>query len=709
MRCTIGTKVEIIIMRRDGVNKNYRFIPYIGFSCWKSWCLRWFLLCCGALLPCLLCAQDVVSVWEADEVDEEYWAMYEEQHEILSDLAQHPLNLHTATPDQLRQLPFLSEPLIENLLYYVYKYAPLLTLHELMAVEGMDKRTFALLRPFVYLGAMPTETSPSLASLLRQARHQVIASVRFPLQQAYGYAQQDDKKGYLGDALYQSIRYRMRCGETLHVGFQAEKDAGEPFFSRTNRLGYDHYGIYAELRDRGRWERLVIGHYTASFGMGLTVNNFGWNSKWAALTHPPALGKGLRAHTSLREYGYMQGVGATYRFSPHWKGTLFASYKAEDADADSVWINRWIKTGLHRTLTEESKKNTVDNALIGGNLTYKTNYYTIGATAVYNVFNRWQRPVENSSYLRYSPTGRDYLNIGLHYAFRHRRWQLAGETAVDKGGHFATTTTLSYQQGVNNRFVLIHRYYDKAYGAFYAFPLSEATDGRNEHGLLLGVDSKPIRNVQVMAYADLFSFPYRRYRMNKDGTTGADVNISLRYTPTYSLQCAVKYHVKSKYRDVRLSSGEKQVTPHVRQRLAGEVVYVPHASWRWKTTVQWVQSRQTNGIAAQGYLASLSAGFTPARFPLKIQWQGTVFDAEAYDARLYLYEPAVLYAFGGGMYTGRGFRMIGQARLDIGKHFFLQARMGWTHYTDRDVVGTGWERTIGKDRAECTLLLSLRW
>ena len=65
---------------------------------------------------------------------------WEEIYEELAELAENPFNINTVTKEELEQLPFLSDELIENILYYVYKYGPLLTINELLGVEGMDRQ-----------------------------------------------------------------------------------------------------------------------------------------------------------------------------------------------------------------------------------------------------------------------------------------------------------------------------------------------------------------------------------------------------------------------------------------------------------------------------------------------------------------------------------------------------------------------------------------
>lgn len=76
--------------------------------------------------------------WKEDISEAEDISKWQEQYESLSELAEHPFNINTITKEQLEQLPFLSDKMIENILYYIYKYGPMVSKKELLGVEGMD-------------------------------------------------------------------------------------------------------------------------------------------------------------------------------------------------------------------------------------------------------------------------------------------------------------------------------------------------------------------------------------------------------------------------------------------------------------------------------------------------------------------------------------------------------------------------------------------
>ena len=121
---------------------------------WK----KYVSLCVSVIFTCLnVCAQSAWMEWEEQIGEEADLSSWEEQYENLSELAEHPFNINTITKEQLEQLPFLSDKIIENILYYIYKYGPMVSKKELLGIEGMDWQTRRFLEDFIYIGASDKE------------------------------------------------------------------------------------------------------------------------------------------------------------------------------------------------------------------------------------------------------------------------------------------------------------------------------------------------------------------------------------------------------------------------------------------------------------------------------------------------------------------------------------------------------------------------
>ena len=144
--------------------------------------------------------------WKSEITNERSAEQWESQYQELVDIAEHPFNINTITKEQLEQLPFLSEQLIENILYYIYKYGPMVSKNELLGVEGMDYQTRRFLNDFIYIGpAKKKESRFSWKRLFKYNQQDLFIRVDIPFNQKAGYVhslenQQKDKQ-YLGNPL----------------------------------------------------------------------------------------------------------------------------------------------------------------------------------------------------------------------------------------------------------------------------------------------------------------------------------------------------------------------------------------------------------------------------------------------------------------------------------------------------------------------------
>lgn len=439
------------------------------------------------------------------------WTLMDEE---LQELAEHPLNLNTATREQLEQLPFLSDQLIENILYYLYKYGAMLSINELWGVEGMDWRTRRYLQDFVYVGEVPADRKPDWRKIWTRNKQELLTRVGRSLNQKAGYAGYSaetlDKypnRKYLGDAFYHNIRYRFSFANRLFFSFSAEKDAGEPFFRGANRKGYDSYAASFLLQDIGQLKTLVLGNYRANFGYGLVLNTGASMGLGTSVASFGRMGSGLTRFTSTAETGYLRGIGGTWQWNKRWNVSAFYSFRNLDALVDNSEIRSFKTDGMHRLQKDLEKKNTVSNHLVGSHLLYNGKYLEAGLTAVYNYYDKLLNPVEKL-YNRFEPRGRQFLNVGLHYKwFLSHRWMWAGETAIDRQGAIATLNTIRYSPTVHTTWILINRYYDKRYHSLLSNAWGENSKTSNEAGICIGLETKILQSVNLSAYGDFFIFP----------------------------------------------------------------------------------------------------------------------------------------------------------------------------------------------------------
>ncbi len=273
-----------------------------------------------------------------------------QQHlQELKELTEHPLNINTATVEDLLQLPFLSDAQIEQIHAYIYLHGQMQTLAELRLVPLIDDATRRWIPLFMYAEPEQQETDKRLFTHLR---HDFSTRLDIPLY--YRLGQQQD--AYRGDPLYHRIRYNLGNKQHFQAGLRVEKDAGERF--------YDSYGAYVMLKDIGCVQRAVVGDYRIGFGEGLVMGGSTWSSK---STPPLRMQGGMRPMTGMDEANFLRGAAVTLALGKHFTLSAFGSYRKRDATLNDKGEVQTLQTdGYHRTGAEWEQRRNVGSVVGGG-------------------------------------------------------------------------------------------------------------------------------------------------------------------------------------------------------------------------------------------------------------------------------------------------------------------------------------------------------
>lgn len=625
----------------------------------------------------------------------------EDKIEELSERIQQPVNLNTATKEQLEQLPFLSDIQIENLLAYVYIHGQMQTIYELQLVEEMDRRTIHYLLPFVCVQPVDKKESlPRLKDVLRYGKHEVLTRLDIPFYTRKGY-----EKTYLGPSMYHSLRYGFRYSENVYAGITGEKDAGEPFGALHNKQGYDYYSYYLLITKIGRLKTLALGNYRLSFGQGLVVNTDFLMGKSIYLSSLTFRNGGIRKHSSTDEYNYFRGVATAVELSKHLVLSAFYSHRSMDGVIEEGEITSIYKTGLHRSQKEADKKNVFTMQLTGGNMTYTNNHLKLGLTGIYYFFDHPFEP-ELRQYSKYNIHGNRFYNVGLDYGYRWHRFSFQGEAAIGKNG-FALLNKLQYSPVQGANLLLIHRYYTHDYWAMFARSFGEGSNVQNENGWYLAGEISPFRHWKFFASIDLFSFPWWRYRISKP-SQGVDGVLQMNFTPRRELTMYLNYRYKRKERDVTGTNGEITL-PTYHHRLRYRLNYSPDNLFSLRTTVNYNNFHSSGEVAGQGYQITQMIAYRLSRIPLRAELQGSFFHTDNYDTRVYIAEKGLLYTFYTPSFQGKGIRLAINLRYDLNTHWMIIGKLGQTMYYDRNEIGSGYDLIRNNKKADLQMQLRLKF
>lgn len=634
--------------------------------------------------------------------DDEEGSLLDDSYELLEQLASHPLDLNTATRDDLEQLPFLSAQQVMEIEEYLYHYGPMRSLGELRMVRSLDYRQIALLPFFVYVGEDDSGNVDGKRTM-EEAGHTLMATLRVPF-----YRREGDRDGYLGPPLRHSLRYELSCGNRLRAGIVGAQDAGEPFFAGGNGWGYDTYSYYVQLRRMGCLDNLVVGKYRMSAGMGLVLGQSFQLGKLATLQNSGRSLSTLRPHTSRSSADYLQGVAATITLLrgsrrradvPELSLTPFVSYRPVDATlTNDSTVQTIITNGYHRTPTEMGKKGNTHMTTAGAHLTYHRGALRLGATTVYTQLDRLLDPQLGQLYRRHFAHGRHFFNSGIDYAYTHHRFALNGETAMDAHGNVATANSASLRATDRLTLMLLQRFYSYRYTTLHGHSFGQGGSRvQNESGLYVGAQWTPLSHLQVQGYVDYAYHPWAQYLVS---ATTDDIDLLLQTTwhqGHWTLTARHQSRLRKKDNDTK--SALIRNNNH-RERLS--------AVWQsgpWSLKTQLDLSRYDGEQTDNGWLLSQQV-IHGGRW-LALTGMAAYFNTDSYQSRIYVYERQLQHEMSFPTYYGQGLRLAMMARADVTQRLRLTGRLGYTNYFDRPTIGTGLQLIHHSHQTD--LDLQLRW
>ena len=370
--------------------------------------------------------QQVLGALEEDEAGQLY-ALYERLRLV-------PLELNTLHEEELRQLPFLSDYQIYQLLRFRSDRGQLLSLGQLSLVPGWDAATLRLFVPIAVCRYAP----PTGSLTVLEGRGQ--------LELGYRWREgQRPRVGQLGaeDAALLSAYYQRQ--EQLQLYVAGAKGYGEPWSWR-GRRGFDSYNVSLRLSREGLLRQLVLGDYRMARGLGLVLGQ--GNYPLGLRSYRPRLGRGLRPVQHATEQRFARGLACVLAPARDWELGFGASLRALDAtQRGSSSRLQLSEAGVHRTASEQARRGALEERMLAGWLQYS---HGRGALAVQAAYLDW-----GDKELQLLPSvpelgARRRLALGslsYHWQSPQAQLRLEGELASQSGGGWALAQHLSWGQG----------------------------------------------------------------------------------------------------------------------------------------------------------------------------------------------------------------------------------------------------------------------
>lgn len=643
---------------------------------------------------------------------------YNTLFEKLSVYIDFPLNLNTATANDLYSLGFLSNYQIGEFLEYRLEYGDLFSIFELPQINGWDVYTADLIQPFVTVNPEAVDTKITLERMLKYGKNELLLRYQRIPEEQFGYTsatieewENSENARYLGspDKLY--TRYRYRYHDRISFGFTAEKDNGEEFFKGSQKNGFDFYSAHLHLRNFGIVKSLSLGDYQAQFGQGLTFwSGLGFNRKSSFTASTSQRGGAIGAYTSINENLFLRGAATTIELGK-FDVTVFYSGKKIDGNVltqeidtvnfsePEVLVSSFQESGYHRTASEVRNKNSIFQQHYGGNISFTHKRLHVGVTAAsMNLDGAINRDLREYSRFRFS--GSENSVIGGDYSWNLRNFYFFGETTRSANGAWATLNGVNINMNSRLSVNITQRHYDTKFQPVASAAFGEGSTVENESGIYLGIEFRPFKKWVFNTYFDQFKFPWLRYQVDAP-SSGYDFLAQLDYQPGSRFGAYIRYRDRQKHINTREDSeGLDELVLNPKRNLRLNFSYSAARNINFRSRVEFSEYKRGNEPISRGFMIYQDVAYDFKKLPLKLSFRYAFFDTDTYDSRIYAYENDLRFFFSIPAYSGRGTRVYAMVKYDISRNIDFWLRWAQYYYTDRNEIGSGKELINGNTKSE---------
>ncbi len=579
----------------------------------------------------------------------------------LENLREHPLDLNTASAEDLSAIVFLTPIQVSNIRDHIQRHGILLSPEELQCIEGMNITTIRRILPYIRVRqpAFPVKGRE------KKTEHTFIFRTGKAL---------SDSSGSPWNSLF---RYRIYAGNKFSAGFTGAKETGSFFPWNGNSLKIDFNSFHLQLHDAGFLKSAVAGDYTLCFGQRLVLGS-GFNAgKPVSILDVQRQGRGIIPYRSAGGGLFMHGAAACIR-AGKTEVSLFYSHKRQGVtvvDYDSstgkpLSFSSFEQGGYHGADT-----NSVLLSARGVHVESTACKLKMGAT-ILDVQWDGNLTKNNIPYNYFYPPSGGLLSGGIDYSFLAGNFSFFGEEAVtdNRGKAFINGFLASLHKNVSVSF--LHRSYSRSYHALFANGFRESSETTNENGAYWGIQLTPVQRWELSAYYDVFSFPWLRYAADFP-SMGREYLVKARCVFSKTANAYIIF--RSSVKEQNNSGGNRflnrpgdissdKIRFHFTQQLS--------PSFGYEGRAEEVLYRESGKPSSHGYM--IYSGFRVKLniVPVKISCRYTLFDTGGYDTRIYAYEEDVMYAYSLPFYYGSGRRYYLLASYAASENISIWIRFG---------------------------------
>lgn len=677
--------------------------------------LLWVCFGVMVLKPAPVFAQDTTSVEEQlerafEELDTEESGLEGEQlTQFLEDLAQNPVNINSAGLNDLLQVPGINLKTARAILEY-RATKPFESKQELLDVSGIGNATYQRMYPFVTIGGTGSHfrnmyTRPEY--WLANQHVEVFSRYQRNIEEAEGYLRPDTAGGYLGNPGKYYQRFRFYTNH-LSANFTQEKDPGEPLDGVND---FDFNSGHIAFLNNGKLNELVIGDYSLSFGQGLVLWSGGTFGKGREVIGSISKNeRGIKPYTSAQETDYFRGIAASY--GEKIELTAFYSTRPRTASIINADTTRFpSSSGFHRTQNEISRKNNIDQTVVGGRVRFDTRFGLIAATGYQNTFSNYIAKGTSLSN-KYDFEGKENAVFGVDYRGLVGNALLFGEYGRSQNGGFGLVGGLESPVGENTEMALSYRNYSRNFQSFLASGFGETSSApQNQEGFYVGLRHDLSPKVVMSIYFDQYKFSSPRFGTTQ-ATGGYDMLglVEMHFSKQLNVYVLLRNEIQDQEYEITNQQGtaELKLGSEQKHSVRTNLEYWVSEKVRLRTRVEVVRNQEAGDKWESGFLVYQDLRLQPVN-SLRIDGRITIFDTESFNTRLYQFESDLLYVMSNTALFDRGQRAYISIKYEATDFLDAWLKYGITIYEDTQTISSGLNEIQGNTRSNMGVQIRIKF
>ncbi len=453
-----------------------------------------------SVLPCFAIDNTVEKLLLNEE--ETYHAT--ELYQQLDEFEKNPININTATLEQLSNFIWLSEDDLQKILQF-RKTDKFKSIDDLRNLGIADLSIDALISYIRF-------TDPIKINYSFLTRAEII--------------ERNFKKENPVKLLQKS---KINLGKT-NIGFISQKDALEKNY-------FDFYSYYLEHQKQNF--HIILGKFRTTLGQGIMfAPKLGMSKSAAASSIKFRHNSLFKPYTSTYEIWGLQGIALDWNINNNWQIASFGSYNKLTANLSDGKITSFDQTGIHLDLNKKDNVTEIVSGVILG-YNFQRNYINLYTTSQY--FDK-EFILHNSKYFAF---GSDFL-------FSLNNKPIFGEIAFADNLY---AFNFGKKWGDDKlQHLLIYRNYPENFPTWHGKPFSAQSNFANESGIYFGSTYSPIKHFRVNIYFDFWQHPQPRY-LEKMPTSNGEQFLQIEYKINKH-NFSFRFHHKQKEKQINLTDSK---------------------------------------------------------------------------------------------------------------------------------------------------------